>query len=129
MTLKKTVANHNVRGWGRILYAFGFSMQGLKACFEAEEAFRQELFLLLFLAPLGLWLGETPVERVLLVGCLLIVLVVELLNSAIEANVDRIGTERHELSGRAKDTASAAVFMSMALTWFTWGMILIPKWI
>lgn len=123
------MANHNVRGWGRLLFAFGYSMQGLKACFQAEEAFRQELFLFLFLAPLALWLGETPVERVLLLGCLLIVLIVELLNSAIEANVDRVGMERHELSARAKDIASAAVFLSIALTWLTWGLILIPKWI
>jgi len=117
------------RGWGRAIDAFGFSMQGLKACFQAEEAFRQELFLLLFLTPLGLWLGETPVERVLLIGCLMMVLIVELLNSAIEANVDRVGLEHHALSGRAKDIASAAVFMSMTLTVVTWGLILIPKWL
>ena len=123
------MANHNARGWGRVIYAFGYSMQGLRACFQSEEAFRQELFLLLFLAPLGLWLGETPVERALLLGCLLIVLIVELLNSAIEANVDRVGMERHELSGRAKDIASAAVFMSFTLTALTWGLVLIPKWI
>ncbi len=123
------MANHNERGWKRVIYAFGFSMQGFKACFQAEEAFRQELFLLLFLVPLGLWLGETPVERTLLIGCLLMVLVVELLNSAIEANVDRVGLERHDLSARAKDIASAAVFMSMTLTAVTWGLILIPKWI
>lgn len=123
------MAGHNVRGWRRLIYAFGYSVQGLNACFRAEEAFRQELFLLVFLAPLGLWLGETPVERVLLVGCLLNVLIVELLNSAIEANVDRIGTERHELSGRAKDIASAAVFLSIALTCLTWGLILVPKWL
>jgi diacylglycerol kinase (ATP) len=123
------MANHNVRGWGRLLYAFGYSMKGLKACFAAEEAFRQELLLFLFLAPLALWLGETPVERVLLLGCLLFVLIVELLNSAIEANVDRVGMERHELSARAKDIASAAVFLSIALAWLTWGLILIPKWL
>ena len=123
------MANHNDRGWKRVIYAFGFSMQGFKACFQAEEAFRQELFLFLFLAPLGLWLGETPVERALLIGCLLMVLVVELLNSAIEANVDRVGLERHDLSARAKDIASAAVFMSMTLTAVTWGLILIPKWL
>ncbi len=122
------MANQNVRGWRRVIYAFGYSMAGFKVCFEAEEAFRQELFLLMFLAPLGLWLGETPIERVLLVGCLLIVLIVELLNSAIEANVDRVGMERHELSARAKDIASAAVFMSFALTVLTWGLILLPKW-
>ncbi|AUB83362.1 diacylglycerol kinase [Candidatus Thiodictyon syntrophicum] len=123
------MANHNERGWKRVIYAFGFSMQGFKACFQAEEAFRQELFLLLFLVPLGLWLGATPVERALLIGCLLMVLVVELLNSAIEANVDRVGLERHDLSARAKDIASAAVFMSMTLTVVTWGLILIPKWL
>ena len=123
------MANHNERGWKRVIYAFGFSMQGFRACFQAEEAFRQELFLLLFLVPLGLWLGETPVERTLLIGCLLMVLVVELLNSAIEANVDRVGLERHDLSARAKDIASAAVFMSMTLTVVTWGLILIPKWL
>ena len=123
------MANHNERGWKRVIYAFGFSMQGFKACVQAEEAFRQELFLLLFLVPLGLWLGETPVERTLLIGCLLMVLVVELLNSAIEANVDRVGLERHDLSARAKDIASAAVFMSMTLTVVTWGLILIPKWL
>ncbi|HYN77706.1 MAG TPA: diacylglycerol kinase [Lamprocystis sp. (in: g-proteobacteria)] len=123
------MANHNARGWRRVIYAFGYSMQGFKACFQSEEAFRQELFLLLFLAPLGLWWAETPVERVLLLGCLLIVLIVELLNSAIEANVDRVGMERHELSGRAKDIASAAVFMSFTLTALTWGLILIPKWL
>ena len=123
------MANHNERGWRRVIRAFGFSMQGLTACFQAEEAFRQELFLLLILAPLGLWLGETPVERALMIGCLLLVLVVELLNSAIEANVDRVGLERHDLSARAKDIASAAVFMSMTLTAVTWGLILIPKWL
>lgn len=122
------MANRNVRGWMRVIHAFGYSMQGFKSCFREEEAFRQELFLTLFLGPLGLWLGETPVERALLVGCLLIVLVVELLNSAIEAGVDRVGLERHELSARAKDIASAAVFMSFSLTVVTWGLILFPKW-
>lgn len=123
------MVNQKDRGWARMIYAFGYSMQGFKACFRAEEAFRQELFLLLFLAPLGLWLGETPVERALLMACLLLVLVVELLNSAIEASVDRVGLESHELSGRAKDIASAAVFMSMTLAGVTWGLILIPKWL
>lgn len=123
------MANHNIRGWRRVINAFGYSMQGFKACFQAEEAFRQELFLLLFLIPIGLWLGETPVERALLLGSLLIVLIVELLNSAIEAGVDRVGLERHELSARAKDIASAAVFMSFTLTGTVWGLILIPKWL
>ena len=122
------MANHNVRGWGRVVRAFGYSMKGFKACFELEEAFRQEIFLLIPLVPLGLWLGGSPVERAMLVGSLLIVPIVELLNSAIEANVDRIGLERHELSGRAKDIASAAVFSSIAFCVVIWAIILLPKW-
>jgi len=118
------VANHNVQGWRRLIYAFGYSMQGLKACFWAEEAFRQELFLLLFLAPLALWLGETPVERVLLLGCLLIVLIVELLNSAIEATVDRISLDNHDLAKRAKDIGSAAVLVSLINVLVVWGLVL-----
>ena len=121
------MANTNVKGWGRLVRACGFSMKGFKACFELEEAFRQEVFLLIPLIPLGLWLGETPIERAMLVGSLLIVPIVELLNSAIEANVDRVGLERHELSGRAKDIASAAVFSSIAFCIVMWLLILVPK--
>ncbi|MGQ9659501.1 MAG: diacylglycerol kinase [Thermochromatium sp.] len=123
------MANHNVRGWRRVIHAFGYSMKGFRACFELEEAFRQEIFLLIPLVPLGIWFGETPVERALLVGSLLIVPIVELLNSAIEANVDRVGLERHELSGRAKDIASAAVFSSIAFCLVIWALILLPKWL
>jgi diacylglycerol kinase (ATP) len=123
------MANHNVRGWRRVVKAFGFSMRGFKACYEVEEAFRQELLVILPLLPLGLWLGETPVERALLLGILLVVPIVELLNSAIEANVDRVGFERHELSARAKDIASAAVFLTIVLAVLIWALILIPKWI
>jgi diacylglycerol kinase (ATP) len=121
------MANQNVKGWRRVIYAFGYSMKGLKACFEHEEAFRQEMFLLVPLLPLGLWLGETPVERAMLVGSLLLVPIVELLNSAIEANVDRVGLERHELSKRAKDIASAAVFTSILFVVVIWALILVPK--
>ena len=123
------MANHNARGWRRVVRAFGYSMKGFKVCFELEEAFRQEVFLLIPLIPLGIWLGETPVERAMLVGSLLIVPIVELLNSAIEANVDRVGLERHELSGRAKDIASAAVFSSIAFCLVVWALILLPKWL
>jgi diacylglycerol kinase (ATP) len=123
------MAHHNVRGWKRVVYAFGYSMRGLKACFEVEEAFRQEIAVLIPLLPLGLWLGETPVERAMLVGSLLMVPIVELLNSAIEANVDRVGTERHELSARAKDIASAAVFTSILFAATIWLLILVPKWL
>jgi diacylglycerol kinase (ATP) len=123
------MANHNVKGWRHAIYAFGYSMKGLKACYELEEAFRQEVIALIVLIPLGLWLGQTPVERALLVGSLLLVPVVELLNSAIEANVDRISLELDELSGRAKDIASAAVFMSITFAATIWGLILIPRWL
>jgi diacylglycerol kinase (ATP) len=102
-------------------------MKGFKACFELEEAFRQEVFLLIPLLPLGLWLGNSAVERAMLVGSLLIVPIVELLNSAIEANVDRVGMERNELSARAKDIASAAVFSSIVFAVVVWALILIPK--
>jgi diacylglycerol kinase (ATP) len=123
------MANQNASGWRRIVGAFGFSMQGFKACYELEEAFRQEVWALLILLPLGLWLGGSPIERAMLAGSLLMVPIVELLNSAIEANVDRVGLERHELSGRAKDIASAAVFLSIAFAAMIWGLVLIPKWI
>jgi diacylglycerol kinase (ATP) len=123
------MANHNVRGWRRLLNAFRFSMSGFRACFRLEDAFRQEVFLLIPLVPLALWLGATTVERALLVGSLLLVPIVELLNSAIEANVDRVGYERHELSARAKDIASAAVLSSIGYTLVIWGIVLIPKWL
>jgi len=81
------------------------------------------------LAPLGLWLGETPLERAMLVGSLLLIPIVELLNSAIEANEDRVGPERHELSGRAKDIASAAVLLSLFFVAVISDLLLIPKWL
>jgi diacylglycerol kinase (ATP) len=122
------MANHNVRGLRRIWNAFGFSMAGFRECFRHEEAFRQEVYVLTALVPLGLWLGDGPVERALLVGSLLVVPVVELLNSAVEANVDRVGLERHELSRRAKDIASAAVFLSIVLAAVVWALVLLPRW-
>lgn len=103
-------------------------MQGLRACYASEESFRQEVWALALLLPLGLYLGETPLERVALAGSLLIVPIVELLNSAIEASVDLAGLDPDTLSGRAKDMASAAVFLSISLAAVTWGIILIPKW-
>lgn len=123
------MADQNAKGLQRLLNAFRFSMRGFKACFRYEEAFRQEVFLLIPMFPLALWLGETPVERALLVGSLLLVPIVELLNSAIEANVDRVGYERHELSARAKDIASAAVFSSIGTVSVVWAIVLIPKWL
>jgi diacylglycerol kinase (ATP) len=123
------MAYQKARGWRRLVLAFRNSMRGLKACYDLEEAFRLEVFVLIPLLPLGLWLGSSPVERAMLIGSLLLVPIVELLNSAIEANVDRVGLERHELSARAKDIASAAVLASTVFTAVIWLLILVPKWL
>ena len=121
------MAYQNAKGLKRLVNAFGYSMAGLRACFQHEEAFRQEVFASIFVLPLALWLGNSGTERALLVGSWLIVLVVELLNSAVEANVDRVGLERHELSARAKDIASAAVFLSLVFAAVVWLLELVPK--
>ncbi len=113
-------------GLKRVIKAAGYSWAGLKAAFKHEAAFRQELALCLVLIPTGLWLGESGIERALLIGSLLLVLIIELLNSAIEAVVDRFGGEQHELSGRAKDIASAAVFIALLNTVVVWVVLLIP---
>lgn len=94
---------------------------GLKAAFRHEAAFRQELLLAALLLPLACWLNVDSVQRMLMIAVLFLVLIVELLNSAIEAVVDRVGTEHHELSGRAKDLGSAAVLVSLLLTLYIWG--------
>jgi diacylglycerol kinase (ATP) len=112
------------RGLDHIIRAFGWSMAGLRAAIRHEEAVRIELFFLALLTPVGLWLGENGTERALLLGSLLLVLIVELLNSAIEAVVDRVGTEHHELSGRAKDIGSAAVFVALLNVGLVWGLLL-----
>ena len=101
-----------------------FSLAGLRAAYVREKAFQQETWVLLILIPLALWLGHTALERALLIASWALVLVVELLNSALEAAVDRIGPERHELSGRAKDLGSAAVFASIALAAVVWLLVL-----
>jgi diacylglycerol kinase (ATP) len=111
----------------RVWRAAGYSISGLKAALVNEAAFRQEMALFVLLAPLGLWLGRDGVERSLLVGSLVLVLVVELLNSAVEAAVNRIGNEPHELSGRAKDIASAAVFLSLLLVALVWVLVLFDR--
>jgi diacylglycerol kinase (ATP) len=114
-------------GIRRLVNALGWSMKGLRATFKHEEAFRQEVYLLIVLAPLGFWLGNDGVERALLVGPLLIVLIVELLNSAVESVVDRISDEQHKLSGRAKDQGSAAVLISLVLVVLCWGSVLMNR--
>jgi diacylglycerol kinase (ATP) len=110
-------------GFRRIVNATFFSFAGLRAAWRHEAAFRQELLLCAILVPTGVWLGRTAVERALLIGTCLIVLIVELLNSGIEAVVDRVGSEPHRLSGQAKDLGSAAVFLSLLLTLVVWGLI------
>ncbi len=110
-------------GIRRILRATKFSAQGLAQAWQHEAAFRQELVLVLILVPVAAWLGQTALERAVLIGCCLIVLIIELINSAIEAAIDRHGDEHHELSGRAKDMGSAAVFISLLLVAVVWGLI------
>lgn len=101
-------------------------MKGLKAAWVHEAAFRQELMLAIVMLPIALWVDVSTVERLLLILTLFIVLIVELLNSAVEAVVDRVGSEIHPLSGQAKDIASAAVFLTLALCGITWLAILVP---
>ena len=112
-----------VTGIKRIMNAAGYSMQGLTSAFKHEAAFRQECALALVLLPAGVWLGSNAIEYALLAGSVVLVLIVELLNSAIEAVVDRIGSEHHTLSGRAKDIGSAAVFITLLLAGLVWGLI------
>ncbi len=122
------MADQGSKGLTRIIKAAGYSLQGLRAAYVNEAAFRQEIWLSIILIPLGLWQGKTPLEQVLLVSVVLLVLMMELLNSAIEAIVDRAGTEHNELAGRAKDIGSAAVFIALLLTVFVWAMILLPRY-
>ena len=107
----------------RILRAIVFSIAGLRAAWRNEAAFRQECVATLVLMPAAFWIGETAAERALLIGSCWLVLIVELLNSAVEAAVDRVGTDPHALSGRAKDLASASVFVSLALWALVWVLI------
>jgi diacylglycerol kinase (ATP) len=108
----------------RVWRAFGASHRGFRGAFQNEAAFRQELAVALVVIPLGLWLGDSGVEKALLVAPMLLVLIVELINSAIEAVVDRVGLERHALSGLAKDLGSAAVLSSFVLLGLTWLLVL-----
>lgn len=110
-------------GLRRLLDATGYSMQGIRACWNSEAAFRQEVLLCAVLFPLSFFLARSMEQWLLLVAPLFLLLMVELLNSAIEYVVDRIGHERHDLSGRAKDTASAAVFFALLLIAVSWAGI------
>ena len=113
------------KGLARLLSAAGYSMAGLRSAFASEEAFRLEVFTLMLAVPLALWLGDGALERVLLIGSVLLLLIVELLNTAVEAVVNRVGLEFHELSRQAKDIGSAAVFICMALVAMVWFALLI----
>jgi diacylglycerol kinase (ATP) len=117
------MAKPGATGITRIIHAFGYSMKGLRAALRHESAFRQEALLFVVLLPVALWLGQGVLQYILLIGSLLLVLVVELINSAIEAVVDRIGEERHELAGRAKDMGSAAVFITLLNVGLIWALI------
>ena len=110
-------------GLRRIINATFFSMAGFRAAWRDEAAFRQEALLCVVLIPAAFWLGRSAVERSLLIGSCLVVLIVELLNTGIENVVDRFGEERHRLSGQAKDLGSAAVFTSLVLTLVIWSLI------
>ncbi|MDA8363911.1 MAG: diacylglycerol kinase [Gammaproteobacteria bacterium] len=112
---------------GRVVRAAGYSLSGLRAAFRKEAAFRQEVIVFALLAPVGVWLGRNGIERALLVGSLLQVLVVELLNSAVEATVDRVGRKWHKLAGRAKDMGSAAVALALILAVVTWVLVLADR--
>lgn len=111
-------------GTRRLLLAFVNSWNGFKGALRSEAAFRQEIALAVILLPLGVWLGRTGIEKALLLGSVLLVLIVELLNTGIETVVDRIGLEHHELSGLAKDVGSTAVLLSFALLGVVWGFVL-----
>lgn len=120
-----SVERPKLLGMRRLLLAFVNSWKGFRGAFRSEAAFRQEVALAVVMLPLGVYLGKTPVEKALLVASVLLVLIVELLNTGIETVVDRIGLERHELSGLAKDVGSTAVLLSFAVLVVIWGFLLL----
>lgn len=122
----RTSMNQN-SGLMRLVSATRYSMSGLIAAWRSEAAFRQEVVAAAILLPTALWLGNNAVERALLAGTVMLVLIVELLNTAVECTIDRIGTDHHRLSGRAKDMGSAAVLISLLLWALTWGGIVLER--
>lgn len=114
------MAKTGATGISRIINAAGYSWLGFKAAFKHESAFRQELGLILVLTPVAFYYGPTPADKAILIASLVFILLIEILNSAIEAVVDRHGDELHELSGRAKDMGSAAVFMAFIIAGLVW---------
>lgn len=112
-------------GLRRVWNAFHYSLDGLGAAYRHEDAFRQEVWLAVVAIPLAVWLGEGALERALMIGCVLLVLIVELVNSAIEATVNRVSLERHQLAKRAKDIGSAAVLIALLNAAVVWGLVLV----
>ena len=127
MSAPQPLVREKPQGLTRIRRAAGASWNGLLGAYRGEAAFRQELALSVLVIPMGVWLGRTGVERALLVAPMLLVLIVELLNSAVEATVDRIGLERHVLAGLAKDIGSAAVMLSFILLGVMWLLVLLDR--
>lgn len=117
---------YKTTGLKRLINAAGYSWQGLRAAWQSEAAFRQEVLGCAFLVPIGIWMGDSGAERALLVSSLMLVPIVELLNSAIESAVDRQGHEHHPLSGKAKDMGSAAVLLTILITVLVWVFVLFP---
>lgn len=112
-------------GIPRLIAAARYSIAGLRSAFASEEAFRLEVLALVVLTPLAFYLGQNSIEQILMIGSVMLLMIIELLNTAVEAVVDRIGSEYHELSRQAKDIGSAAVFIGMALVALVWGLILL----
>lgn len=112
-------------GLRRLINAFGYSMDGIKAAYHNEDAFRQEVLMAIVLIPLALYLGDGAVAKALMIASVLLVIIVELLNSAIEATVDRISLENHQLAKRAKDIGSAAVLITLVNLAVVWGLLLL----
>lgn len=121
------IERYKPKGLTRVLRAFGASARGLAGAFREEAAFRQEIAFAALAVPVALWLGHDGLERALLIAPVLLILIVELINSAIEATVDRIGLERHALAGLAKDIGSAAVLMSFGLLAVIWLLVLLDR--
>jgi diacylglycerol kinase (ATP) len=115
-------------GLGRVFKAAGYSLNGLRAALRYEAAFRQELLLVLLMAPAAFWVGQDAIQIILLLSALVLVLIVELLNSAIEAVADAVTLENNELVGRAKDLGSAAVLLSLLSAGALWVALLINRW-
>jgi len=114
-------------GLVRLWNAFGYSIAGFRAAYKHEDAFRQEVWLAIVLVPLALWLPVTMIAKALMIGSVLLVIIVELINSAIEATVDRISLENHDLAKRAKDIGSSAVLVSLLNVCVVWGLVLLTK--